>query len=166
MLTAVLCKDHAQVVSSSAVFDLVKEQIGTHAKTVTLNMYEIAYLLGCNKLKLVSSNGSLVSYPSFMKQAQKQLADFLHKARVYAHLRSKGYVVKAGLKFGGDFRVYEKGSEHSAWVVVVMSNHAKTNLHDVSAKCRVAHSTKKSVVFALVDEDMDVTYYEFTWKAL
>ena len=43
------------------------------------------------------------------------------KLKVYSDLRVKGYVVKTALKFGGDFRVYDKGvrpgEDHAKWVV-------------------------------------------------
>ena len=39
----------------------------------------------------------------------------------FKDLRKKGYIVKTALKFGADFRVYEKGvkpgEDHAKWVV-------------------------------------------------
>ncbi|MBU1252016.1 MAG: tRNA-intron lyase, partial [Nanoarchaeota archaeon] len=35
--------------------------------------------------------------------------------------------------------------------------------HDFSAKNRVAHSTKKNLLLAIVDEEGDVSYYEVRW---
>jgi tRNA-intron endonuclease len=36
--------------------------------------------------------------------------------------------------------------------------------HDFSAKNRIAHSTKKNLLIAIVDEEGDVSYYEVSWK--
>jgi tRNA-intron endonuclease len=35
--------------------------------------------------------------------------------------------------------------------------------HDFSAKNRVAHSTNKTLLIAIVDEESDVSYYEVKW---
>jgi tRNA-intron endonuclease, archaea type len=37
------------------------------------------------------------------------------------------------------------------------------NWHDFAAKNRVAHSTKKNLVIAIVDDESDVSYYEISW---
>jgi len=35
--------------------------------------------------------------------------------------------------------------------------------YEFSAKNRVAHSTRKRLLIAIVDEEGDVTYYEIKW---
>jgi tRNA-intron endonuclease len=66
---------------------------------------------------------------------------------VYKNLRKQSYTVKTGLKFGADFRVYEKGKtpdeSHAKWLVFVEHETNKNSWQDFSAKNRVAHSTKK-----------------------
>ena len=89
------------------------------------------------------------------------------KYPVFRDLRNKGYIIKTALKFGAEFRVYEKGAkpgeEHAKWIVFTDNEANKISWHDFSAKNRVAHSTKKNLLLAIVDEEGDVTYYEVKW---
>ena len=87
---------------------------------------------------------------------------------MFKDLREKGYVLKTALKFGADFRVYEKGKKlgkaHAKWVVFVEHETKKTSWHEFSAKNRVAHSTKKKLLLAIVDEEEGISYYEVSWS--
>ena len=82
-------------------------------------------------------------------------------------MRSKGYIVKTALKFGAEFRVYDKGikqgQDHAKWILYASKESDNLNWHDFSAKTRVAHSTKKNLLIAIVDDESDVTYYEISW---
>jgi tRNA-intron endonuclease len=85
----------------------------------------------------------------------------------YKDLRDRGYVVKTALKFGADFRVYDRGvkpgDDHAKWVVFTVHEGDTMTWHDFAAKNRVAHSTKKRLLIAVVDDEGDVTYYEINW---
>ena len=89
------------------------------------------------------------------------------KYPVFKNLRERGYVVKTALKFGAEFRVYEKGSKpgkkHAKWIVFTDYESGKLTWYEFSAKNRVAHSTKKNLLLAIVDEEGDITYYEVKW---
>ena len=89
------------------------------------------------------------------------------KYPVFKDLRERGYVVKTALKFGAEFRVYEKGGKpgkcHAKWIVFTDQESGKLTWHEFSAKNRVAHSTKKNLLLAIVDEEGDITYYEVKW---
>jgi len=89
------------------------------------------------------------------------------KYPVFKDLREKGYIIKTALKFGAEFRVYEKGSKpgdkHAKWIVFTDHESKKISWHEFSAKNRIAHSTKKNLLLAIVDEEGDVTYYEVRW---
>lgn len=89
------------------------------------------------------------------------------KYAVFKDLREKGYILKTALKFGADFRVYDKGSKpgkkHAKWIVFVEHESKELKWHEFSAKNRVAHSTKKNLLIAIVDEENDISYYEVKW---
>lgn len=57
--------------------------------------------LGC--LQVVHFDGSLLDINSAWMYFCKERADFLQKYVVYHYYRSKGWVVKPGLKYGSDF---------------------------------------------------------------
>ncbi len=93
---------------------------------------------------------------------------FLQRYAVYRDLRTRGYVVRAGAKYGADFRVYEKGvkptrgasREHSKFLVWVLGEHDSLEMKTLVGINRVAHSVKKSLVIAVVDKELDVTYIQ------
>ena len=89
------------------------------------------------------------------------------KYPVFKDLREKGYIVKTALKFGADYRIYEKGykvgEQHAKWVCFVDHESNKLTWHEFSAKNRVAHSTKKKLLLAILDEEGDISYYEVGW---
>lgn len=89
------------------------------------------------------------------------------KYPVFNDLRNKGYILKTALKFGADFRVYDKGikpgKKHAKWLLFTEHESKKLTWHEFSAKNRVAHSTKKNLLLAIVDEENKITYYEVSW---
>ncbi len=72
--------------------------------------------------------------------------------------------MKSGLKFGSEFRVYKSKNEaHAKWIVFPVTKHNKINWEDFIAKNRIAHSTGKNLLIAIVDSQQDVTFYEIGW---
>jgi len=55
------------------------------------------------------------------------------------------------------------GRDHAKWILFPVSENQQLTWHDFSAKNRVAHSTKKNLLIAIVDEEGDVSYYEVGW---
>ena len=102
-----------------------------------------------------------------MKKASKQEPNFFVRYAVFKDLRERGYVVKTALKFGADFRVYDRGvkpgEDHARWVVYPVSEGSTLTWHEFAAKNRVAHSTKKKLLLAVVDNEGDVSYWESGW---
>ena len=125
---------------------------------------EALFLVEERKLEILQKNKKL-SKKEVQEKFKKLDKKFLIKYIVFKDLRKKGHIVKTGLKFGADFRVYEKGkpNSHAKWVLFVEHESQKNSWHDFAAKNRVAHSTKKNLLITLVDEEQDVTYYEVSW---
>ena len=136
---------------------------------------EALYLVEKKKIVVYTgSSNKILAEKELAEKFEKQDKKFSNKFVVFKDLRDKGYVVKTALKFGADFRVYEKGikpgrdkkntkHEHAKWVCFVDHESGKLTWHDFSAKNRVAHSTKKNLLLAIVDEENSVTYYEVEW---
>ena len=93
---------------------------------------------------------------------------FLSRYVAYKDLRTRGFVVKSGAKYGADFRVYEKGvkpsrdstREHSKYLLWILGQSEKLEMKTLVGINRVAHSVKKRLIFAVVDKEMDVTYIQ------
>ena len=127
---------------------------------------EALFLVGKGKIDILSRNKKIPK-KELLKKLQRFDKRIQIKSSVFKDLRERGYVVKTALKFGADFRVYPKGSKpgkkHSKWIVFTDSETNKLTWHDFSAKNRVAHSTKKNLLLAIVDEEGSVSYYEVSW---
>ncbi|KYQ60242.1 tRNA-splicing endonuclease subunit Sen2 [Trachymyrmex zeteki] len=75
--------------------------------------------LGC--LQLIHFDGSLLDINSTWLYFCKEKPDFIQKYVVYHYYRSKGWVVKPGLKYGGDFLLYKEGPPfyHASYIVII-----------------------------------------------
>jgi tRNA-intron endonuclease len=133
---------------------------------IQYSLTEAMFLLETGKIEILSNKKKL-SLNEFLVKCRKIDKKIQIKYIVFKDLREKGYVVKTALKFGADFRVYNKGSspgkEHARWIVFAEHESNRMTWHEFSAKNRVAHSTKKNLLLAVVDEESDVSYYEVAW---
>lgn len=133
---------------------------------IQYTLSEALYLVEKNKMQIFSKNKELNEQDLILKfrRFDKKIQI---KYLVYKDLREKGYVIKTALKFGADFRVYDKGQrpgkQHAKWIVFVEHEAKKFNWNDFTAKNRIAHSTKKKLLIAIIDEESDVSYYEVSW---
>ena len=144
-----------------------KSRLGEKVKgKIQYSLVEALFLVHKKKLEILSKN-KILTEKELTKKFQRSDKRFLIKYQVFEDLREKGYIVKTALKFGADFRVYEKGKKpgqtHAKWVVFADSERGKLTWQEFSAKNRVAHSTKKNLLIAIVDEEGSVSYYEVGW---
>jgi tRNA-intron endonuclease len=127
---------------------------------------EALYLIYEKKMKLFSGKKE-ISFDELIKKTSKKDSSIETKYTVFYDLRKKGYILKTALKFGADFRIYEKGvkpsEEHAKWLLFVTNSNNSLKWNDFAAKNRIAHSTKKRLLIAIVDEESDVTYFEISW---
>ena len=135
---------------------------------VQLSLLEALYLLEKGRLEILDSRNKPLDFEKFLKKAQKTEPHLWVKYCVFKDIRNRGYIIKTALKFGADFRVYERGvkpgEDHAKWVVFPVHESSTLTWHEFAAKNRVAHSTRKKLLLGIVDEENDVTYYEINWK--
>lgn len=134
---------------------------------VQLGLSEALFLLEKKKIVVKDGRGKDLNLDSFTKRASRVEANFWIRYIVYKDMRNRGYVVKTALKFGADFRVYDRGikpgQDHARWIVYPVHEGEKYTWFDFAAKNRVAHSTKKRLMMGVVDDENDVTYWEVRW---
>jgi len=127
---------------------------------------EALYLFEKGKMDIYHK-GKKLSLKKLMEKLRKVDKKIDVKYPVFRDLREKGYIVKTALKFGAEFRVYDRGSTprqaHAKWIVFTDHESKKLSWNDFAAKNRVAHSTKKRLLLAIVDDENDVIYYEVNW---
>ncbi len=134
---------------------------------LNLSLIEGLYLMEKDKLEIYDGRRHKLSTKEYMKKATKQEPNFWVRYQVYKDLRNRGYIVKTALKFGADFRVYDRGvkpgEDHAKWVVYPVHEGSTLTWYEFAAKNRVAHSTKKRLLLGVVDDEGDVSFWECRW---
>ncbi len=129
-------------------------------------LVEALFLTNKNKAEIYSGNKKL-TFDQLLRKCKKIDKKIETKFAVFSDLRERGYIVKTALKFGADLRVYDKGKKpgqaHAKWIVFPVNENQSLTWHEFSSKNRVAHSTKKNLLIAIVDEEGDCTYYQVSW---
>jgi len=139
-----------------------------HEDKFEYSLVEALYLSEKKRMVVYDDKNKKVDYDDFVKMAREIEPKFWIKYIVYKDMRSRGYIVKTALKFGADFRVYDRGikpgEDHAKWILYPVHEGEVLTWHEFSAKNRVAHSTRKRLLIAVVDEESDCTFYEVAWK--
>jgi tRNA-intron endonuclease len=134
---------------------------------VQLSLMEATYLQEREKISVVDGRGRKLTNDQLIAAGKRVEKAFWVKYCVFRDLRTRGYIVKTALKFGADFRVYDRGvkpgEDHARWIVYPVHEGGHLTWYEFAAKNRVAHSTKKRLLIAIVDDEGDVTYYEIKW---
>jgi len=157
MLNAILIKDQVLLDKTDKALVFYQRGFGEiRNDKIFLSLYEANFLLSKNKIKIFDSKNNELDLSNFYRRALRHDKNFFVKSVVYSDLRSRGYVVKTALKYGAEFRVYDKGivpgKDHAKWIVYPVSEKEKFSWYEFSAKNRVAHSTRKKLLIAIVDE--------------
>ncbi len=170
LVKGILAGERVLTESSDDARDFYNQsRFGTIAENgrVELSLIEGLYLMEKGRLHVKTEAGREVKPESYIKKARKTEPNFWIRYVVFKDMRNRGYIVKTALKFGADFRVYDRGvkpgEDHAKWIVFPAHEGSTLTWHDFSAKNRVAHSTKKRLLMGIVDGENDVTYYEIRW---
>ena len=133
---------------------------------VQYSFVEGLYLLEKGRVEILDDKKKL-NFDEFVKIATKKEPNFWIRYVAYKDMRNRGYIVKTALKFGADFRIYDRGikpgEDHAKWIMYPVKESSGYTWYDFSAKNRVAHSTRKRLLIGIVDDENDVTYYEISW---
>jgi tRNA-intron endonuclease, archaea type len=155
------CSNEARILQDKSCFGTLLDD-----GRVQLTLIEGYYLYEKKKI-IVKKGKKILEKEQLLKKCLKLETNFLIRYAVYSDFRNRGYVIKTALKFGADFRVYNKGikpgEDHARWIVYPVKETGVLTWYEFAAKNRVAHSTKKRLLLGIVDEENSVTYYEVKW---
>jgi tRNA-intron endonuclease len=149
-------------------------EIGAYGKVkedhLILSLCEALHLVERKKLVVKNEKGKKLSKKKFFERACSSDKEFPQKYTVYKDLRERGFLVRTGFKFGTHFRVYEKGvklkkgpktaKEHTKWIVHAVPENFTCSYPELSRAVRLAHNIRARMLWAVVDEEDDVTYYK------
>ncbi len=170
LVRSILCSEKVITESSDEARSLNNQSCfgsaGDNGK-IEMSLLEGLYLMEKGKIEIKSEAGRKISFESFVRRARKIEPNFWTRYRVFKDIRNRGYIIKTALKFGADFRVYDRGvkpgEDHARWIVYPVHEGETLTWYEFAAKNRVAHSTKKRLLMGIVDDEGDVTYYEIRW---
>ncbi len=134
-------------------------------RPLELSLFEALYLLNKKRIEIFDkSHNKMLTEQDLLQIAIQNFDEFEDKYVVYYDLRERGYVVRAGLKFGADFAVYQHGPgiDHSPFIVAVLKNTTSISSIDMVRAGRLATSVRKKFIIATLAMDK-VVYYMFTW---
>src|SRR3989338_3862586 len=170
MIQAQFLKERVVTETSNDARDLYNQgRFGTLLKDgkVQLSLLEAVYLVDKEKLQVLDGRGKAIEFDALLRKHQKSEKNAWVRFCVFKDLRDRGYIVKTAMKFGADFRVYDRGvkpgEDHAKWVVFPVQETSSLTWYEFSAKNRVAHSTKKRLLLGIVDEENDVSFWETRW---
>ncbi len=134
---------------------------------------ELALVEACLLLKRgrirVLKDGNPIAFEDLYNHSVALDKRFPERYRVYEDLRERGLLVRTGFKFGCDFRVYERGvqlkkgpksaKEHTKWIVFCVPEDYTMSFQELSRSVRLAHNIRARMLWAIVDNEGDCTYY-------
>ncbi len=170
LVLAILAGERVLTESSDDAREFYNQsRFGTLAENgkVELSLLEGLYLMEKGRLLAKTDTGKEITFDNFLKKARKVEPNFWIRYCVFKDIRNRGYIIKTALKFGADFRIYDRGvkpgEDHARWIVYPVHEGETLTWYEFAAKNRVAHSTKKRLLIGIVDAEHDCTYYEVKW---
>ncbi len=130
---------------------------------LVLSLYEAAYLLERGKIEVYDKEGNKMDFKEFVRRAEQEEKEFFIKYVVFRDIRTRGFVIKTGYKFGTDFRVYPRGKKpgeaHTQFTVNVMPEEKKLKITEISRMVRLARAIRTKLILAVVDSENEIVYY-------
>lgn len=135
-----------------------------------LSLVEAMHLVDREELK-VEKNEEILEREDLFHLFSELDDEFDQKYAVYSDLRDRGYIVKTGFKFGTHFRVYDRGvnpykdgskeeREHTKWIVHAVPENFNQSYQEMSRAVRLAQNIRAKMLWAVVDSERQVTFYE------
>ncbi|MBU5557549.1 MAG: tRNA-intron lyase [Candidatus Aenigmatarchaeota archaeon] len=111
----------------------------------------------------ITKNGKKIDFKDFYNLCCALDTRFVPRYAVYRDLRERGLPVRVGFK-GTDFKVYERGSKPSTageakWIVFAESEDYPCEFAKLGKAIKLAQNIRALALWAIVDNDLDVTYY-------
>ncbi|XP_023161141.2 tRNA-splicing endonuclease subunit Sen2-1 [Drosophila hydei] len=135
---------------------------GEPDETLLLGLEEacvLAYYLDILEIKDTLDKD--ITWQEYVKAALEYDKEFISKLAAYLYLKSKNWIIKSGIKFGGDFLIYKQGPRHfhASFLVLVHTSAYISNTHYVGKNLkgaqRVAETSDKDVLILGVNEPKD-----------
>ncbi|MDQ1279309.1 MAG: tRNA-intron endonuclease, archaea type [Thermoproteota archaeon] len=130
---------------------------------IVLTSYEALYLQCEYRISVMDhDNGEILDAHTLLERLRVSDSEAWTKYLIYRDLRSRGYVVREGVGWGINFRVYERGAygEHAAkYIIQAIVEGAPVPVEKLEETLRLARNNKKEVIVAVMDRRGEIVYY-------
>lgn len=135
-----------------------------HLQLSLVEAFFLSYGLGC--LIVTDENNEEMNLTKMWRRFMEKEKNFISLYAAYHHFRSKGWVVRTGIKYGVDFMLYRKGPPfyHSSYsVIIVNENEEEQNSFptDWTSLCclnRITEQVSKELLLCYVIQPKDLTF--------
>jgi len=135
--------------------------------SLKLELIEALFLLESGKIE-ITENGGNVPKERLISLGLKHNPHFEIDYLVYTDIRSRGYVAKSSPP-PASFRVLPRGGvpgkTPSKYWVIALSERSQFKLSDILNKMEKVQQAGKEILFGIVDEESDLTYYSAHLRA-
>ncbi len=156
--------ERVKVTDEKEMNALESKGYGEREKGFILSPEEALYLTEKKLYSVKGTNGRKMAVDALMRHFSKRDKEFAMKYLVYKDMRTRGYTVKTGFKFGTHFRVYERGGkpghDHATILIHCVPEEYVTKFTELSRAVRLTQNVRKKLVYAVVDKEGDITYYK------
>jgi tRNA-intron endonuclease len=135
-----------------------------------LEPVELLHLIERKRVTVTTPSGESVGSDYIISALLEEDPDLWVSYLVFRDLRSRGYAVRKGFGRGIGFRVYARGDRPGAAnakeLVYVLKEGVPISLGDLDLVTQTAASSRKNLVFALVDQNGEVNFYKVAQSTL
>lgn len=128
---------------------------------LVLDLHEAAYLVEADRLSVETPDGAPVSGGQLLARGSQGRERFETEHLVYRDYRSRGYVARRG---EDELDAWERGAQpprqNPSTVLCPRAAADETTPEDLLDKISRSHGLGRGLLWGIVDEESDVTYYE------
>jgi tRNA-intron endonuclease len=142
----------------------------TDGNRLELEPVELLHLIERKRVTVETRDGKDVGSDFIVNELLNEDPDLWTRYLVFRDLRSRGYAVRQGFGSGIGFRVYARGDKPGVssanQLVYVLKEGVPISLSDLDMVTQTAIGSRKSLVFALVDQNGEVNFYRVAQATL
>lgn len=127
-----------------------------------MSILEACFLMRRKQLS-VTLGGDKLTADELMEIGRSSQEEFDLRFKAYADARSRGLVVKTGLKYGTHFRAYEGSPDnvHARYLMHAVDTSNRAMWPEISRAVRLSTGVKKEFLFCRIGNGVE--YLEFEW---
>ena len=142
----------------------------TDDNRLELEPVELLHLIERKRLVVKKPDGESIGPDFIVSELLDEDPDLWTRYLVFRDIRSRGYAVRQGFGSGIGFRVYSRGDKpgnaSASQLVYVLKEGVPISLSDLDMVTQTAASSRKKLVFALVDQNGEVNFYRVAQATL